>query len=84
MVHTDKVGYIASCELDHLLSVTLSPPSPYAPIFPALSAFLSNLTIQRQHFPSDEDQSGAAKALTRLLDTYQLDTDAISTGKIAG
>uniref|UniRef100_A0A674P148 procollagen-proline 4-dioxygenase n=1 Tax=Takifugu rubripes TaxID=31033 RepID=A0A674P148_TAKRU len=43
-------------------------------------AFLSNLTIQRQHFPSDEDQSGAAKALTRLLDTYQLDTDAISTG----
>uniref|UniRef100_A0A674MAN7 procollagen-proline 4-dioxygenase n=1 Tax=Takifugu rubripes TaxID=31033 RepID=A0A674MAN7_TAKRU len=45
-------------------------------------AFLSNLTIQRQHFPSDEDQSGAAKALTRLLDTYQLDTDAISTGKI--
>ncbi|XP_029681400.1 prolyl 4-hydroxylase subunit alpha-1-like isoform X2 [Takifugu rubripes] len=47
-------------------------------------AFLSNLTIQRQHFPSDEDQSGAAKALTRLLDTYQLDTDAISTGKILG
>uniref|UniRef100_A0A674MTX6 procollagen-proline 4-dioxygenase n=1 Tax=Takifugu rubripes TaxID=31033 RepID=A0A674MTX6_TAKRU len=43
-------------------------------------AFLSNLTIQRQHFPSDEDQSGAAKALTRLLDTYQF--GAVLTFKI--
>lgn len=53
-------------------------------LFSAVAAFLSNLTIQRQHFPSDEDQSGAAKALTRLLDTYQLDTNTISTGQIPG
>ncbi|CAF90979.1 unnamed protein product, partial [Tetraodon nigroviridis] len=59
-------------ELEHLVLTDTS------------DAFLSNLTIQRQHFPSDEDQSGAAKALTRLLDTYQLDTDTISTGQIPG
>ncbi|XP_044034133.1 prolyl 4-hydroxylase subunit alpha-1a isoform X1 [Siniperca chuatsi] len=46
--------------------------------------FISNLTIQRQHFPNDDDQTGAAKALTRLLDTYQLDTNTISTGKLPG
>uniref|UniRef100_A0AAY4BZR4 procollagen-proline 4-dioxygenase n=1 Tax=Denticeps clupeoides TaxID=299321 RepID=A0AAY4BZR4_9TELE len=46
--------------------------------------FISNLTIQRQHFPSDEDQTGAAKALLRLQDTYQLDTQSISTGDLPG
>uniref|UniRef100_A0A1A8HB51 Prolyl 4-hydroxylase, alpha polypeptide I n=1 Tax=Nothobranchius korthausae TaxID=1143690 RepID=A0A1A8HB51_9TELE len=46
--------------------------------------FISNLTIQRQNFPSDDDQTGAAKALMRLQDTYQLDTDTISTGQLAG
>lgn len=44
--------------------------------------FISNLTIQRQHFPNDDDQHGAAKALTRLLDTYQLDTNTMSTGQL--
>ncbi|XP_027132906.1 prolyl 4-hydroxylase subunit alpha-1-like isoform X1 [Larimichthys crocea] len=44
--------------------------------------FISNLTIQRQHFPNDDDQTGAAKALTRLLDTYGLDTNTISTGEL--
>ncbi|XP_035002019.1 prolyl 4-hydroxylase subunit alpha-1a [Hippoglossus stenolepis] len=47
-------------------------------------AFISNLTIQRQHFPNDDDQTGAAKALMRLQDTYQLDTDTISTGELPG
>uniref|UniRef100_UPI0037E823CE prolyl 4-hydroxylase subunit alpha-1-like n=1 Tax=Semicossyphus pulcher TaxID=241346 RepID=UPI0037E823CE len=47
-------------------------------------AFVSNLTIQRQHFPNDDDQIGAAKALMRLLDTYQLDTDTIATGRLPG
>ncbi|TDG97656.1 hypothetical protein EPR50_G00210090 [Perca flavescens] len=47
-------------------------------------AFISNLTIRRQHFPNDEDQSGAAKALTRLLDTYRLDTDSFSSGELPG
>ncbi|XP_062270093.1 prolyl 4-hydroxylase subunit alpha-1-like isoform X2 [Platichthys flesus] len=47
-------------------------------------AFISNLTIQRQHFPNDGDQTGAAKALMRLQDTYQLDTDTMSTGQLPG
>uniref|UniRef100_A0A8C3A949 Prolyl 4-hydroxylase subunit alpha-1 n=1 Tax=Cyclopterus lumpus TaxID=8103 RepID=A0A8C3A949_CYCLU len=44
--------------------------------------FISNLTIQRQHFPTDEDQTGAAKALLRLQDTYRLDANTISTGDL--
>ncbi|XP_071768574.1 prolyl 4-hydroxylase subunit alpha-1-like [Centroberyx gerrardi] len=46
--------------------------------------FISNLTIQRQHFPNDDDQTGAAKALMRLQDTYKLDTNVISTGELPG
>ncbi|KAL6474844.1 hypothetical protein MHYP_G00158840 [Metynnis hypsauchen] len=46
--------------------------------------FISNLTIQRQYFPNDEDQTGAAKALLRLQDTYKLDTQTISTGDLPG
>ncbi|KAM3860030.1 prolyl 4-hydroxylase subunit alpha-1a [Diretmus argenteus] len=46
--------------------------------------FVSNLTIQRQHFPNDDDQTGAAKALMRLQDTYKLDTHTISTGQLPG
>ncbi|XP_018080873.1 prolyl 4-hydroxylase subunit alpha-1 isoform X2 [Xenopus laevis] len=46
--------------------------------------FISNLTIQRQYFPNDEDQTGAAKALIRLQDTYNLDTDTISKGNLPG
>ncbi|XP_066548821.1 prolyl 4-hydroxylase subunit alpha-1 isoform X2 [Amia ocellicauda] len=46
--------------------------------------FISNLTVQRQYFPTDEDQTGAAKALLRLQDTYQLDTHTLSTGDLPG
>uniref|UniRef100_A0A671PZ26 Prolyl 4-hydroxylase subunit alpha-1 n=1 Tax=Sinocyclocheilus anshuiensis TaxID=1608454 RepID=A0A671PZ26_9TELE len=46
--------------------------------------FISNLTIQRQYFPNDEDQTGAAKALLRLQDTYQLDSQIISSGDLPG
>ncbi|XP_022524863.2 prolyl 4-hydroxylase subunit alpha-1a isoform X1 [Astyanax mexicanus] len=46
--------------------------------------FISNLTIQRQYFPNDEDQTGAAKALLRLQDTYRLDTHTISSGNLPG
>ncbi|XP_029465036.1 prolyl 4-hydroxylase subunit alpha-1 isoform X2 [Rhinatrema bivittatum] len=46
--------------------------------------FISNLTIQRQYFPTDEDQTGAAKALLRLQDTYKLDANTISRGKLPG
>ncbi|GCC37055.1 hypothetical protein chiPu_0015555 [Chiloscyllium punctatum] len=46
--------------------------------------FISNLTIQRQHLPNDEDQTGAAKALIRLQDTYNLDAETISLGNLPG
>ncbi|XP_037542038.1 prolyl 4-hydroxylase subunit alpha-1b [Nematolebias whitei] len=46
--------------------------------------FISNLTIQRQYFPTEEDQTGAAKALLRLQDTYKLDANTISTGNLPG
>lgn len=35
-------------------------------------------------FPSDEDLSGAAVALTRLQDTYNLDTQSIARGELNG
>ncbi|XP_034722042.1 prolyl 4-hydroxylase subunit alpha-1-like, partial [Etheostoma cragini] len=47
-------------------------------------AFISNLTIHRQRFPNDEDQAGAARALTRLLDTYRLDADTFAAGELPG
>ncbi|KAL2101730.1 hypothetical protein ACEWY4_003491 [Coilia grayii] len=46
--------------------------------------FISNLTILRQHFPNEDDQTGAARALLRLQDTYKLDTHSISTGNLPG
>ncbi len=52
--------------------------------FCGVSVFISNLTIQRQYFPNDDDQIGAAKALMRLMDTYELDTETISTGQLPG
>ncbi|XP_059374734.1 prolyl 4-hydroxylase subunit alpha-1-like isoform X1 [Carassius carassius] len=48
------------------------------------NGFISNLTIQRQFFPTDEDQTGAAKALLRLQDTYQLSANTISNGDLPG
>lgn len=50
----------------------------------ASDGFISNLTIQRQYFPTDEDQAGAANALIRLQDTYKLDTQTIATGMLPG
>ncbi|XP_066527954.1 prolyl 4-hydroxylase subunit alpha-1b isoform X1 [Hoplias malabaricus] len=46
--------------------------------------FISNLTVQRQFFPTEEDQTGAAKALLRLQDTYNLATNTISVGDLPG
>lgn len=46
--------------------------------------FISNLTMQRQFFPTEEDQTGAAKALLRLQDTYQLSANTISNGDLPG
>ncbi|KAI4814264.1 hypothetical protein KUCAC02_003466 [Chaenocephalus aceratus] len=46
--------------------------------------FISNMSIHRQFFPDEEDEKGAAKALMRLQDTYQLDSEAFSKGKLPG
>uniref|UniRef100_A0A2D4PBE0 procollagen-proline 4-dioxygenase n=1 Tax=Micrurus surinamensis TaxID=129470 RepID=A0A2D4PBE0_MICSU len=43
--------------------------------------FITNLTVQRQFFPDEEDETGAAKALMRLQDTYKLDSETISKGE---
>lgn len=40
--------------------------------------------MHRQYFPDKEDETGAAKALMRLQDTYQLDSEAFSRGKLPG
>lgn len=49
-----------------------------------LEGFIANLSVQRQFFPTDEDETGAAKALMRLQDTYKLDSDTISKGELPG
>ncbi|CAJ0962148.1 unnamed protein product [Ranitomeya imitator] len=46
--------------------------------------FIANLTLQREFFPSEEDETGAAKALMRLQDTYRLDPDVIARGILPG
>lgn len=42
------------------------------------------MSTHRQYFPDEEDETGAAKALMRLQDTYQLDSEAFSRGKLPG
>lgn len=42
------------------------------------------MSTHRQYFPDEEDEMGAAKALMRLQDTYQLDSEAFSKGKLPG
>ncbi|XP_043654748.1 prolyl 4-hydroxylase subunit alpha-1 [Drosophila teissieri] len=48
--------------------------------------FVQNITQYRSllKFPSDEDLNGAAVALLRLQDTYQLDTSSVARGKLNG
>nr|XP_057922071.1 prolyl 4-hydroxylase subunit alpha-1-like isoform X2 [Doryrhamphus excisus] len=46
--------------------------------------FISNLTIRRQHFPNEVDQTGVAEALLRLQDTYELDTNTLAKGELPG
>ncbi|XP_008102940.2 prolyl 4-hydroxylase subunit alpha-2 isoform X1 [Anolis carolinensis] len=50
----------------------------------ATKGFIANLTVQRQFFPNEEDETGAAKALMRLQDTYKLDPETISKGEFPG
>lgn len=48
--------------------------------------FLGNITNYRKilKFPSDEDLNGAAVALMRLQDTYDLDTASVAKGQLNG
>lgn len=50
------------------------------------SSFLQNITRYREvlKFPNDEDLNGAAVALMRLQDTYNLDTHKIAQGELNG
>ena len=49
-------------------------------------AFIKNITLHRNvlRLPSEEDLNGAAVALMRLQDTYQLDTHALANGNLLG
>lgn len=50
------------------------------------SQFLNNITDYRDvlKFPTDEDLIGAANALIRLQDTYNLDTASLARGELNG
>ncbi|KAM4544737.1 prolyl 4-hydroxylase subunit alpha-2 isoform 2-T2 [Odontesthes bonariensis] len=84
---SDPEGYLAhpvnayklmkrlNTEWSELETLVLQHPS---------DGFISNISIHRQYFPDAEDETGAAKALMRLQDTYQLDSEAFSKGKLPG
>ncbi|KAF5304255.1 hypothetical protein FQA39_LY09782 [Lamprigera yunnana] len=48
--------------------------------------YLKNISSYKEYmkFPTDEDLNGAAVALTRLQDTYNLDTAALARGELNG
>uniref|UniRef100_A0A8C5GFY9 procollagen-proline 4-dioxygenase n=1 Tax=Gouania willdenowi TaxID=441366 RepID=A0A8C5GFY9_GOUWI len=82
---SDPEGYLAhpvnayklmkrlNTEWSELESLVLQNPS---------DGFISNMSVHRQYFPDQDDETGAAKALMRLQDTYQLDSEAFSRGKL--
>ncbi|XP_068591061.1 prolyl 4-hydroxylase subunit alpha-2-like isoform X1 [Cebidichthys violaceus] len=84
---SDPEGYLAhpvnayklmkrlNTEWSELETLVLQNPS---------DGFISNMSMHRQFFPDEEDETGAAKALMRLQDTYQLDSEAFSRGKLPG
>ncbi|XP_065819041.1 prolyl 4-hydroxylase subunit alpha-2 isoform X3 [Labrus bergylta] len=84
---SDPEGYLAhpvnayklmkrlNTEWSELETLVLQTPS---------DGFISNMSTHRQYFPDEEDETGAAKALMRLQDTYQLDSEAFSRGKLPG
>lgn len=47
---------------------------------------LQNITVMREtlKFPTEEDLTGAAVALMRLQDTYQLETSSLARGELNG
>ncbi|KAF5298234.1 hypothetical protein FQR65_LT09745 [Abscondita terminalis] len=48
--------------------------------------YLKNISTYKEYlkFPTEEDLNGAAVALTRLQDTYNLDTSALARGELNG
>ncbi|KAJ8937370.1 hypothetical protein NQ314_011918 [Rhamnusium bicolor] len=48
--------------------------------------YMANITYIKEtmKFPTDEDLNGAAVALTRLQDTYRLDTSSLARGELNG
>lgn len=88
MLHLNVVfKYLSGLEIFDMLlyySVSLRFFHFITSMFFLSPAFISNMSIHRQYFPDEEDETGAAKALMRLQDTYQLDSEAFSKGKLPG
>ncbi|XP_034540280.1 prolyl 4-hydroxylase subunit alpha-2-like isoform X2 [Notolabrus celidotus] len=74
-VNAYKLMKRLNTEWSELETLVLQSPS---------DGFISNMSTHRQYFPDGEDETGAAKALMRLQDTYQLDSEAFSRGKLPG
>ncbi|KAA0720544.1 Prolyl 4-hydroxylase subunit alpha-2 [Triplophysa tibetana] len=74
-VNAYKLMKRLNTEWSELESLVLQDPS---------DGFLSNMSAHRQYFPDEEDEKGAAKALMRLQDTYKLDSESFSKGKLPG
>uniref|UniRef100_A0A9J7YTR7 procollagen-proline 4-dioxygenase n=2 Tax=Cyprinus carpio TaxID=7962 RepID=A0A9J7YTR7_CYPCA len=74
-VNAYKLMKRLNTEWSELESLVLQDPS---------DGFISNMSVHRQYFPDEEDEKGAAKALIRLQDTYKLDSESFSKGKLPG
>uniref|UniRef100_A0A671QAQ5 procollagen-proline 4-dioxygenase n=1 Tax=Sinocyclocheilus anshuiensis TaxID=1608454 RepID=A0A671QAQ5_9TELE len=74
-VNAYKLMKRLNTEWSELESLVLQDPS---------DGFISNMSVHRQNFPDEEDEKGAAKALMRLQDTYKLDSESFSKGKLPG
>ncbi|XP_073790435.1 prolyl 4-hydroxylase subunit alpha-2 isoform X5 [Danio rerio] len=74
-VNAYKLMKRLNTEWSELESLVLQDPS---------DGFISNMSVHRQYFPDEEDEKGAAKALLRLQDTYKLDAESFSKGKLPG
>ncbi|XP_063059035.1 prolyl 4-hydroxylase subunit alpha-2-like isoform X2 [Engraulis encrasicolus] len=74
-VNAYKLMKRLNTEWSALESLVLQDPS---------DGFISNISVHRQYFPDEEDEKGAAKALMRLQDTYKLDSESFSKGKLPG
>uniref|UniRef100_A0A8C1KSN4 procollagen-proline 4-dioxygenase n=1 Tax=Cyprinus carpio TaxID=7962 RepID=A0A8C1KSN4_CYPCA len=72
-VNAYKLMKRLNTEWSELESLVLQDPS---------DGFISNMSVHRQYFPDEEDEKGAAKALIRLQDTYKLDSESFSKGKL--